>query len=187
VKKKSNEKKFHQQRFDPDNEHSVVTKIMSLQRRNDIIAMLLEGKESKEIRHYISSKYKVTPGSANIFISQARKEIKKRKNFEIGNLISMHIHRYEKIYKELFSLRAQIAAIDALRAKEKLMGFHKEGFHMKVTNSEIQSVHLQTVDSEYDLGELNSKQSKRLNQLLSKATNPFRPRKKVKDDEQGED
>lgn len=170
--KRSNDKKRKKtvrKSLDPDHKQTAINSILALQRRNDIVAMLLEGKPSSEIRQYLIKKYHITAGSANVFISHGKKEIKKRSNYEIGNLIGMHIHRYELIYAELYKMKAQMAAIDALRAKEKLMGFHKEGFHMKVTKSEIQSVQLQTVDSEYDIDSLDNKKKKRLEQLLTKA------------------
>lgn len=162
-------KKFLHAHLDPNAKQGAVNAILSLQRRNDIIAMLLEGKEAKEVRGYLCAKYNITAGFANILISSARKEIKKRQNYEIGSMIAMHIHRYEQIYKELYQMKAQVAAMDALRAKEKLLGFHKEGFHMKVTKGEIQAVQLQTVDSEYDVMKLDSQQTQRFEYLLNKA------------------
>jgi hypothetical protein len=168
-------KKFLHAHLGPDHKQSAINSILSLQRKNDIIAMLLEGKESKEVRKYLMTKYGHTSGSANILISGARKEIKKRRNFEIGTLIAMHIHRYEQIYAELYKMKAQNASIDALRAKEKLLGFHKEGFHMKVTKGEIQAVQLQTVDSEYDVMKLSEEQTRRLEFLLNKAKRKREP------------
>lgn len=162
-------KKYLHPHLEPDYNHTKVNQILSLQRMNDIIALLLEGKEAKEVRNFLMTKHHLKPGTANVLISQARQQIKKRQHYEIGNLISMHIHRYEQIYKELYAIKAQIASMEALRAKERLMGFHKEGFHMKVTKGEIQAVQLQTVDSEYDVMKLDKQDTERFEFLLNKA------------------
>ncbi len=144
--------------------------IYSLQKKNDIIAMLLEGKEAREIKEYVVKKYKLTHGSAGVAIQKARDEIKKREHFEIQNVINLHLSRYEKIYEKLREMKAQIYAMEALKAKEKLLQFHREGFHMKVTKGEIQAIHLEHVSDEYDIeGKLSKEEKERLKELLKKA------------------
>lgn len=158
-----------QLRFVPKEKQNL-NKIISLQRDNDIIAMLLNGETTEDISKYICQKYRINKGSAKTYISECRQEIKKRKWFEVNNLVSLHIHRYEQHYKELIEIGAEGYAINALRAKEKLLGFHKEGFHMKVTQGEVQSIHQRTIDSEYDFGKLDKKETLRLEALLEKAS-----------------
>jgi hypothetical protein len=143
--------------------------IMNLQRQNDIIAMLLEGKEVKDIRAYIVKRYNITVGTTNIVIHKASQEIKNREAWELDNLISIHIERYDDIYKKLYELGAYGNATNALRAKEKLMGFHREGFHMKVTEGEIQQLRLKNVDNEYSVEKLPVEKKNRLQELLDKA------------------
>lgn len=152
-----------------DEQLSRLRSILVLQRENDIISMLLEGKETKEIANYICPKYRITPASAGTYIKDARNLIKERKSYEVDILISLHIHRYEKIYQLLYELGAYSIAMNALRAKEKLLSFHKEGFHMRITNGEMSTVSLQTVDSEYDLMKLTQDKRERMSVLLQKA------------------
>jgi len=155
-------------RLQPERELRLNT-ILSLQRQNDIISMMLNGKEPSEIRHYLCTKYKHTPNTANFYMKEARAVIKDRKNLEVNDLISLHISRYEKIYEKLYELNASSMAMRALKAKEKLMGFHKEGFHMRVNKGELTTISLQTVDSEYDVLKLPEEKRLRLDQLLKHA------------------
>lgn len=159
-------------------EQDRLSKILSLQRQNDIIAMILEGKEAKEIRKYLINKYRLTDGSASVYISSARKEIEKRKNFEVDNLITMHIARYEYIYTKLYEMRSFINAANCLRSKEKLLGFHKEGFHMKVSQGEITALHLQQVQDEFDVMKLPEEKRNRMSFLLDKAKRDYDRSKK---------
>jgi hypothetical protein len=142
--------------------------LLKMQRQNDIISMILDGKDNKEIIKYLVNRYNVTIGSANVFISDAQGAIKKRQSYEINNLIMIHIARYEAIYKGLVALNAQGAAIRCLQQKERLLGFHKEGFHMRINQGEISAFKLTTVDSEYNTKKLPEEKQKRLEELLEK-------------------
>jgi hypothetical protein len=145
-------------------------KILVMQRNNDIISMLLDGKDpKKEIAPYIINKYNVNHASVKVLLSEARGIIKERNAYQLQNLISLHISRYETIYNELFNLSMFGDACNVLEAKEKLLGFHKEGFHMKVSQGEISQVQLQTVDSDYNISKLEVGKQERLNFLLNKA------------------
>ncbi len=132
--------------------------------------MLLEGKNVKaDIIPYITKKYKLTVGTCNGYITQARKIIKKRLQHEVNALVSLHIERYEIIYEGLYKVGAFGIAMNALKAKEKLMGFHKEGFHMKITQGEISSFNIQSnAEGEYDPSKLEPEKRDRLSLLISK-------------------
>jgi hypothetical protein len=153
-----------------------VNAIIALQRENDIIAMLLDGKESREISKWLINRYSIAQGTANIYIGHARDIIKKRKAYEVNNLVSLHIYRYEELFKLLKEIGADHLAIRALAQKEKLLGFHREGFHMKVTSGEITSIQLQTVDSDYNVKKLTQDKQDRLTELLNKAKRDGRDR-----------
>lgn len=149
-------------------EQHKVNNIIALQRQNDVIAMELEGKSGNDIKTYLMGKYKITAPVSGIIMAAARKAIAERKNYEVDNLITMHIARYELIYSKLYELRAFINATRALQAKEKLMGFHKEGFHMRVTQGEISALSLQQVNDEYDVMKLSEIERDKFNLLIRK-------------------
>jgi hypothetical protein len=170
AKKKVTTKKLQHKHLSPENTHKKLNAIMTLQRQNDIITMLLEGKDpNKEIKPYIIKKYKLTPGTANFYLHGARKIIKDRKNFEVNNLVSLHISRYELIYGKLYDIKAHSVAMSALKHKERLLGFHRQGFYMRVNQGEIQQIQNQYISNDYDLSKLSSEKENRLNALLTKA------------------
>lgn len=155
--------------LDPESPQGKVNKIISLQRQNDIIAMLLEGKKDKEIQLYLVNKYRLANHAvANNYIRQAREIIKNRTNYELNNLISLHIERYEDAYKGLYEIGAYSLAATALKAKEKLLGFHRAGFHMKVTQGQIQQLQIQNVTDEYNIDRLDKTKRERFIYLTEK-------------------
>lgn len=162
-------KKLQHDHFESEHEQTRLNKIIALQKENDVIALLLEGKEQKEIVTYVVNKYRVQSNTATAFISKCRNIIKERKDFEVNTMVSLHVQRYEKIYEGLYEIKAYGIAMSALRAKEKLLGFHKEGFHMKVTNGAISTVQLQSVNSEFDVMKLDRTKRDRMSELLQKA------------------
>lgn len=167
--KKGQEKRKIRKVFSHETEQVRLNQILTMQRQNDAIAMLLEGKETKEIANYISKKYKMKYSSALVYVSQARTEIRDREKYEIHNLVNLHIARYEFIYKELYAIGEYNGATMALKAKEKLLGFHKEGFHMKVTQGEIQSIQQIHVENEYDFVKLTPERRERFQVLMNVA------------------
>src|SRR5688572_17406068 len=103
----------------PSQEKSQLQKILQLQRQNDIIAMLLDGKGNKEIIEYISVKYgAAAKWVANRYIPDAQQTLRERKNFEVKELVMIHLARYEFIYNKLVEIKAQGLAMKALAAKE---------------------------------------------------------------------
>ncbi len=152
----------------PKSTEERVNHILAIQRQNDIIALLIEGKEDKEIALYIANKYRILFLTAKQYISGARAEIRSRTALELNTLLALHIQRYENIYERLYTIGAYAVAMMAMRAKEKLMQFHKENFHMRVTSGEIAMVGTIHVQNEYDYMKIGEKSVKRLKFLLDK-------------------
>lgn len=145
------------------------SKILALQRENDVIALLLEGKSTREIYKLMDLKYRLKPGPVSKIVTRARKIIQERKNYEVDTLISLHIARYETIYKKLYEIGSYTHSMNALKAKEVLLGMHKDGFHMKVDSGEITALQLQSIDNDYDIKKIDEIKQTRLNELLNKA------------------
>jgi hypothetical protein len=145
-----------------------VNRILKLQRENDIITLLLEGKQEKEIAAYIVNKYRLRYSTVSRLISEGRAMIRERMNFEMNTLLSLHIARYERIYQGLYEMGAYGIAMGALKAKEKLMQFHREGFHMRVTNGEVSQLSIRHVANEYDYMKLEEGKRKRMEELIKK-------------------
>lgn len=162
-------KKSHVEEPGSQQQMTRLNHLLLLQRQNDIISMILEGKEPKEISKYIMEKYRTTQTSVNTYISYAREEIKKRKNYEVNNLVTIHIARYEDLYRRMVPLGAHRLSLKVLDQKEKLLGFHKEGFHMRVSQGSIMELQVGDAANNYDISKLTEEKRKRLEELLIKA------------------
>lgn len=162
----------------PKNEQA--NKIIVLQRQTDIIKMLLDGKDSREIRDYVCDKYKVLPMVASQYLTQARKEIKKYRERQVDNVLSIHIQRYEEVYSKLYEINAYSLAMSALQAKEKLLGMHKQDFRLQVNNIDATAViggpnaHS---GMSYELDRLGKRDRLRLQLLLDKCKKNDRNKK----------
>lgn len=146
----------------------MVENLLALQKQNDIITLLLEGKEEPQITPYIVQKYKISKNHAVNCVSNARITIKERKLYEVPVMVPLHIQRYEEIYEKLYELNAHAVAMIALKAKEKLLNFHKDNFHMRVSSGEITQVGVQNIPAQYEIMKLGDKR-RRLQELMEKA------------------
>lgn len=169
VKKKK--RKFQKKIYDPDHFDKVqhVNRIYALQRENDVVAMILDGRKDINIHEYIATKYQIKPATVALLLAKCRKIIRERKIFEADTLITLHIARYEEIYSKLHDIGAHSVAMNALKAKETLLGLHREGFHMRVDSGEITAIQLQTVNSAFDLNKLVGEKRERFEKLINKA------------------
>lgn len=143
--------------------------ILHMQRENDAIHHILMGNGTMEATKFIMKKYFLSSAQAIKIVIAAREVIKSRKDYEVNNLISLHVSRYDAIYKILRDMGANSLAMDAMKSIEKLIGFHKEGFYMRVSNQEVQQLSLSEVTDEYDIERLCTTDRMRFSSLLSKA------------------
>lgn len=142
--------------------------VIAMQRENDIIAMILEGKPNDEIKTYICSKYNLAISTAATRVSECHQKVRERRKWELDALIDTHVQRYEVLYNKLYELGAKGAAVQALQAKEKLLGLHKNGTHFRVNNQELTTISLQDVKADYDFSKLGEQERLRLQELLGK-------------------
>jgi hypothetical protein len=149
-------------------DQSRITGLMVAQRTNDMISMILEGKPTSEIMDYCIKKYGGTLPSNRVFLVQANKEIRDRKAYELDDVINSHVERYELIYSDLMKLRAHSMAMNALKAKEKLIQLHKNDTHMRVVGGQVGVVEYLGQRTFYDQNRLDEGQRERLEQLLKK-------------------
>lgn len=142
-------------------------KVRSLQMQNDAIAMILDGKE--DVVKVISDKYNITLPNASNIVDKARRQITSRKDYEVDSIIELHLGRYEEIYAKLVEMRFHGIAATALKAKEKILQFHKNSTHMKVTNNTINQISVYDVKHDYDIDRLEPQQRDRFKELLDRA------------------
>jgi hypothetical protein len=149
--------------------HYHSNRIVTAQRLNDVISMILDGKDNNEIANFIVAKYGNTAKSARDIIADANQELTSRKQWELDDLLNAHVERYEYIYSKLIEIDAQLMAMNALKAKEKLIGLHRsDGTHFRVVGGAINSVSLVGTRTYFDPKRLDETQQARLEELLRK-------------------
>jgi hypothetical protein len=141
-----------------------------LHQQNDCIAMMLEGRKMDEIKNSLREKYNLDNTAILNRYNDAVSQLQRRKDWEVDNIINLHLNRYEELYAIFIQLDALKDAAACLRAKEKLMQFHKQGTHLKVVNSIITQVTSREVDNIFDLAKLDAVEQDRLEQLVNKVS-----------------
>ncbi len=149
---------------------SKVNSLVVAQRLNDIIGMILDGRNLAEITRFVVEKYNVKSSIVSNLVIEANKEIAGRKQYELNDLLNEHVERYEYIYARLTELKASTYAMNALLAKEKLIQLHRGGTHMRVIGGSINTIAMISDKVSYDPNKLDDKQKDRLGELMSKIT-----------------
>jgi hypothetical protein len=141
-----------------------------LHQQNDCIAMMLEGRKTDEIKKFLAEKYNLDHQAILNRYNDSLIQLQRRKDWEVDNIINLHLNRYEELYAVFIQLDAIKDAAACLRAKEKLMQFHKQGTHLKVVNSIITQVTTREVENMFDLTRLDVVEQDRLESLVDKAS-----------------
>jgi len=134
------------------------------ERRQKILSDLLEGKSKKNILQEVSESADITVHQVSKDLEAIENQIGKFRDSELLNILNLHLIRYEEIY--LFytnEMPDQSMAMQALNAKESLMGLHKPEMNMQVNNNEKVIEH-----QDYNVGKLAPQEQQRLEILLSK-------------------
>lgn len=98
-------------------------------------------------------------------IKRAVKAIREETLVDIDKIIPLHIEMYEEIYREADDMRSVGIKLRAMKAKEKLVGLHRETNVVEIHN-EMNVEH--EVEPQYNLTKLSSQEQKRLMELLKK-------------------
>lgn len=138
------------------------------QRLNDVMGMILDGRPREEVEKLLVEKYEVGRASVAKIISEAYREIYKQEEIQLDDIITSHVERYEDIYSKLIEIKADKLAMDALKAKEKIIQLHKNGTHMKVVGGNALTVMPVGSRTYYDPNRLSKEQGSRLDELLIK-------------------
>lgn len=150
------------------NDDGTVYQIKALHAQNDIIAMMLAGRGWEEIDRFVLEKYGWGEERSRQMRQEAEIQIIKRKQWELGSTIDLHLARYEEIYAKLVELGATNAAATALRNKEKVLQFHKQGTHLKVVNNNITQISIRNQKTGFDIEKLEPERRERFLELMEK-------------------
>lgn len=147
-----------------------LTEIVHLHIQNDIIAMLMDGKKETDVRKYLQTKYGISDLTAQLRFQEGISQLNRRKDWELDNIINLHLNRYEELYELLLVIDSVKDAAGCLRAKEKLLQFHKQNTHLKVINNIITQVTVRDQVDTFDVEKLNDEERDRLEFLTNKVS-----------------
>ena len=133
------------------------------QRRTRCIELLLDGEKYSEIGIILAKEFDIKKTLGIAEIAKARTDILEWKNQNINEIIDTHIQRYEEMFVLCNESGLDLIAMRILKAKEKLIGFHKESRNIQINNNEMTFI-----DATHEPGKLPVKKQKRLNTLINK-------------------
>lgn len=141
-------------------------RLISAQRLNDVINMVLDGRPTEEVIRWLCDKYGIKSNVARNEVIAANAEIMAMRQWHAGEVVSTHVERYERMYGDLIELGARSFAMQALKQKEKLIGLLKTDrteIHVGA-KGELSLGH----NVNYDTEKVDQEKRARLNELLAK-------------------
>jgi len=139
-------------------------KIAAMNRKKDIFDMMLKGSSDYKIKGMLMEKHLLSIESSRVELINARKELDKKKEFTVENIIDVHIPRYESMYEDLMDLGADNTAINVLKQKEKFLGMNQEHLTFNVFSGGDDS----DIDKNYEINNLTPDEQGRFSSLMSK-------------------
>lgn len=127
---------------------------------------IIKGYSNDTLIDLINADYgPVNIDECKLLIRQAHSIIKDETLIDIDKIIPQHIELYERLYRDFDNWRSIPGKLKAMRAKERLIGLHKESNYVDVYNE--MNIEVET-DSQYDLSRLTTQEQSKLNSLLKK-------------------
>lgn len=136
--------------------------------KNLVIAGIVNGTSKEDIFLLVKEKINNEEEKYNLLYRQALSSIRDRVMTDIDKIIPQHIELYEEIYKEFDEKNYVPGKLKALRQKERLIGLHKETGYVEVHNEVNIEVNEEPA---YDVAKLNTKEQKRLSELMKRISN----------------
>lgn len=163
------------------------------ERNRHIIDIYKKGGNTVDVEKYLKSIGREKDIRMDIYLANA--QIKEEAKAERDSLIQTHVKRYEKLFNDHISktlddfkhlmpniakfmlVDSYIIAMDALVAKEKVLGLHTKRFRVQLNN-----FFKKRIVSQYNFNQQEFKDLVRLNELLSKMKSEESPIKEFFDD-----
>lgn len=128
---------------------------------------LIKGYTSSQLSEEVSALYQSAPiEEVQLCIRRAIGVIKLQTLVDVDKIIPIHIGIYEQIYQWFDDMQYVPGKLKALRAKEKIVGLHRESNYVEVYN-EV-NAEIETDNGIYDISKLSDKEQKRLETLMKK-------------------
>ena len=141
-----------------------LSKLKVIERRNIILERVLKGERNKDIIDWICSTYSAKYNYAEKLVLQAKESLNEYRSDHVDQMLTLHLQRYEELFKLSNDIGMNNIAIKALQGKEKIIGLHKDEAYVKVNNEYIDA----TIVTPYDFKKLSKQENDRLDTLINK-------------------
>lgn len=142
----------------------MLSKLKLIERRNEIVSRILSGEKNKDIIKWICAKYKSKYNYAEKLVLQGKESLNEYRSDHVDQMLTLHLLRYEELFKLSSEAGMASISIKALQGKEKIIGLHKDEAYVKVSNEFIDA----TAVTPYNFDSLSKKENDRLDALIEK-------------------
>lgn len=131
--------------------------------------MILNAEPKTRIKEVVSSLYKVEESEFNTCYTIATNELKLSlvESKHVKDVINLHVIEYENIYNYFNNINYLSGKLRVLRAKETLLGYHKENNTLEFNQNNTVVVEQQD-SSDYNLDKLSESEKRRFEELMNK-------------------
>jgi hypothetical protein len=132
-------------------------------RRDEITAMMVEGRPTRTIVATIQHSYGVSRSTVEKDITMAYDALKQYTKRNIEDIVAVHVNRYESVYQracEAYDFRSAIAALQAI---EKLLRMHVDQPLVAIQNNTMSFDGMSTQEIIENIKILKSKQDENSN------------------------
>ena len=142
----------------------MLSKLKIIERRNEIISRILSGEKNKDIITWICTKYKSKYNYAEKLVLLAKESLNEYRSDHVDQMLTLHLLRYEELFKLSNEAGMSSISIKALQGKEKIIGLHKDEAYVKVNNEYIDTAAV----TPYNFDKLSKEENNRLDALIEK-------------------
>lgn len=131
-----------------------------------VIELYVLGYSNTEVIGYLQPDFPdKKPEDFELVFRQAYNIIRDKTLVDIDKIIPQHVELYEKIYQQYEKLNYIPGKLKVMRRKEALVGLHKESNYVEINNE--MNVVIE-IEEQYDPTKLNTKEQKRLSELMKR-------------------
>lgn len=128
---------------------------------------LIKGYSTDDLVQKVIEQYHVQDvDEIRTLIRKGLNRIKDETLVDIDRIIPQHVELYEWLYQQYDGLRSVTGKVKAMRAKEKLIGLHKENNYVDIYNE--MNIEIEMEGGGYNLNALSQQEKDRLQVLLQK-------------------
>lgn len=146
--------------------HKNATKLQSLHVQSEVFRKILDGEKRQEVLTWLMNMQGYSYDWAEKRYHEVVKKMNEIRDQKAGNVVKLHLERYEELYKKSVDWGLDMKAMQILKAKETLVGLIKDA--VNIEGAEINKNTLIIGTSTHDFTRLDKEGNIRLVSLLDK-------------------